>query len=466
MANQTEEQMRREARRRSLKRRHHRQLFIVVAAIVVVLFLANLLTKSREYSDTENRSLAQRPGIMAGGLRDGTYFKDFDTYYSDQFVLRDQFVKLKFIGNWLLHIRESSGVLIGKDKYQFEIPVSPDEAQEKSTIKKINDFYNLEPGIETRMMIVPGSSAILTDKLPANAAVADQAKDIKDFYEQIDDGIETIDVTGILRRSDPDNLYYRTDHHWTSGGAFTVFKSVAGKLGIEAPVGYDHYTVSTSFKGTLSSKSGDFVGKDSVEIYAPKSDKVNYYVTYPDSQEKRSSIFKPEMLKTKDKYTVFFGGNHPLVEINTTADTGRNLLVLKDSYANSFMQFMTPYYDRIIMVDPRYYYDNINMVISNYDINEILYLYSADTLFSDTSLSDALEAAIDAQTEEEQKAKKEKDGDDAEADTAGQAETTADGSGSDDGESATSEDSGDTEDTGEADDAAEDQEDDGSGGGT
>ena len=408
MTNPSEEQLRREARRRMLKRRHHRQLFQVVAVIVVVLFFANLLTRSREYSDTENRSLAQKPGIMAGGLRDGTYFKDFDTYYSDQFVLRDQFVKLKFIGNWLLHIRESSGVLIGKDKYQFEIPVTPDEKQVKSAAKKINVFYNLDQGIATRMMIVPGSAAVLTDKLPANAAVRDQAKDIKQFYEEIDDGIDTIDVTGILKRSDPENLYYRTDHHWTSGGAFTVFKAVAAKLGIEAPVGYDHYTVSTSFKGTLSSKTGDFVGKDSVEIYAPKSEKVNYYVVYPSAKEKRSSIFKPEMLKTKDKYTVFFGGNHPLVEINTTADTGRNLLVLKDSYANSFMQFLTPYYDKIIMVDPRYYYDNLNMVLSNYDINEILYLYSADTLFSDTSLSDALEAAIEAKTEEEKKEKKAK----------------------------------------------------------
>ena len=386
--------------KRSLIRKHHRLVFKTVMALIVLFFLANLLTPSKKTSDSENRSLEQRPRITAGGLRDGSFAGDFDTYYSDQFVLRNQFIKLKFIGNALLHIKENNGVLIGKEKYQFEIPAVPDEKLEANTTQKINDYAKAIDGIETRMMIVPGSAAILKDKLPAAASVSDQAKDIKEFYSRVDDGIQKIDVTKILKKADADNLYYKTDHHWTSEGAYTVFKAAARELGIKKPVRYNKYTVSTSFKGTLSSKSGDFIGKDTIEIFVPKSSETTYYVSYPDAQEKRASIFKPEMLDTKDQYTVFFGGNHPLVEINTTAGTGRNLLILKDSYANSFVQFLIPYYDHIIMVDPRYYYDNVNMVVSNYGINEILYLYSADTVFTDTSLADALEAATDAATEE------------------------------------------------------------------
>lgn len=407
MSNDMTPQQKREAYRRMLVRFHHRLAFRVIAILVVLLFVVNLIVPSKDYSETENRGLAKRPGIMAGGLADGTYFEDFDTYYSDQFVLRDQFVKLKFIGNMLFHIRESSGVYIGKKGFQFEIPEAANQKVTRNTIKKINEFYELNQGIKTHMMIVPASAVILKDRLPANAAVTDQAAQIEAYYDKIHADIDTIDVTEILRKANRDDLYYKTDHHWTSPGAYTVFKKTANDLGIDAPVGYDRYLVSTSFKGTLSSKSGDFIGKDKVEIYLPKNKEINYYVSYPDAKEKRATIFKPEMLKEKDHYTVFFGGNHPLVEINTTAGTGRNLLVIKDSFANAFMQFLTPYYDKIIMVDPRYYYDNLRMVLSNYDINEILYLYSADTIFTDTSLADALDAAITAQKEEEKDKKKE-----------------------------------------------------------
>ena len=104
-------------------------------------------------------------------------------------------------------------------------------------------------------------------------------------------------------------------------------------------------------------------------------------------------MFNSEKLEEKDKYTVFFGGNHPLVEIHTTAQTGKNLLLFKDSYANSIVQFIYPYYDNIIMVDPRYYYEDISQVIKNNKISDVLFCYSGNILFTDVSLSDCLEGA-------------------------------------------------------------------------
>ena len=344
MAIQPEAQPKSQTRRTALERYHQRLLFAVVMAMIALLFLANLVTRSREFSETENRGLAQRPGISSKGLKDGSFFDDFDTYYSDQFVLRDQFFKTNYTGNRLLHIREMSGVLVGKANHQFEEPVTPDSDLEKATTDRINEFHSAHEGIKTRVMVVPGSAAVLTDKLPANAPVANQTKDIADFYGQLDEGIETIDVSSVLKKADHDNLYYKTDHHWTSNGAYTAFNGAAEQLGIDAPVKYDHYKVSTSFRGTLTSKTGDFSGKDTVEIYAPKDSKVRYYVVYPSAGEKRASIYKPEMLDTKDQYTVFFGGNYPLVEINTTADNGRNLLVLKHAVSDTVLQ--PDYHDR------------------------------------------------------------------------------------------------------------------------
>ena len=163
-------------------------------------------------------------------------------------------------------------------------------------------------------------------------------------------------------------------------------------MGIHNPAsGYDVYTVTDSFEGTLSSKSGSHAVKDPIEIYTAQGFDMAYYVTYPD-QEKVSSLYRRECLDVKDKYTVFFGGNHPQLEISTTANNDRKLLIFKDSYANCFVQFLVPYYEKIIMVDARYYYDSIESTITSQSITDILFLYSADTLVKDTSLADVLSA--------------------------------------------------------------------------
>ena len=105
-------------------------------------------------------------------------------------------------------------------------------------------------------------------------------------------------------------------------------------------------------------------------------------------------MFVSSALDTKDKYTVFFGGNHPLVTLKTTANTGKVLLLFKDSYANCFVQFLIPYYDQIVMVDPRYYYDNADQLITQRAVTDVLFLYKDSTFIADTALSDTLNAGL------------------------------------------------------------------------
>ena len=166
-------------------------------------------------------------------------------------------------------------------------------------------------------------------------------------------------------------------------------------MGIEAPItDYDVYPVSTVFTGTLASKSGRFNTCDTVELYVPKTD-VLYAVTYydqSDAVEKGASMYDMEALENRDKYTVFFGGNHPRVDIRTTAETGRRLLLFKDSYANCMVQFLFPYFEEIVMVDPRYYYDNASPLMTQHSITDVLYLYNCDTFMTDTSIADVLAA--------------------------------------------------------------------------
>ncbi len=109
-------------------------------------------------------------------------------------------------------------------------------------------------------------------------------------------------------------------------------------------------------------------------------------VNYISEQFKSSTLFKSEALNTKDKYEVFTGGNHPLINIKSTGDPSKKLLLIKDSYANCFLPFLTSHYGEIFVVDLRYYYDNINTLIENNSITDLLFLFNANTFNSDDSI--------------------------------------------------------------------------------
>ena len=379
-------------RQAAQRRRMHNVLLAFVFLLIVLLFLLiNLFTRDREFSESENRNLSQKPAFSLSALIDGSYFSGITDWYNDQFFARDGWISLKLWEDSLLGRKESGDVYLCENDYLIAKPEVPDEAALSETISAVNQFASDHSEISTRMMLVPGAASILSDYLPANAPVRDQLQDIENVRAQLDGRIQFLDVAETLKAHASEDIYYKTDHHWTSLGAYYAFTANSGTMGIGTPVeDYDIYTVATDFEGTLASKSGSHAVTDNIQIYVPKDTDISYYVSYSDGGDKVCSIYNSSALEAKDKYTVFFGGNHPLVEIRTTANNSRNLLVFKDSYANCFMQFLIPYYENIIMIDPRYYYDNIDSVLNSYGITDVLYLYSADTFLKDTSLTDVL----------------------------------------------------------------------------
>lgn len=383
------------------RRKHNMCLTYVFFAIVAVFALVNLIVPTREFSESENRKLAQRPAFSMSALADGSYFSDLNSYYADQFFARDRWISMRLWEDQLLGRKESGGVYLGHDGYLIGKPETPDADALERTASAIEGFASAHEGLEVRMMLVPDAASVLQDKLPKNAPVRDQLADIAAVEARFGETVRFLPVADALKEHASEQLYYRTDHHWTSLGAYYAFSAAAGGLGIDAPVSdYQVYTVSDRFQGTLASKSGSRSSKDAIQIYTPLGTDVQYYVNYPDTQTKTRSMYVSGKLEEKDQYTVFFGGNHPVVELHTTAGNGKSLLVFKDSYANCFMQFLTPYYENIIMVDPRYYYDDVNTLITSNGITDVLFLYSADTYLKDTALADVLNASLEAAAEE------------------------------------------------------------------
>ena len=372
------------------RRLQGRYLSWLLVGTVLLFAVLGIALPDREFSDNENRKLAGLPEVTFSGILDGSVLQDLGSYVADQFPLRDTWISLNLWMNRTLGWEESKGVLFGADDYLIQVPSAPHETQHARNLQAISAFAAAHQDVNTVMTVVPNAVTIHADKLPEYVPVRDQLVDIAHIRDTVE-GVNFVDVTQKLLDHNDEQLYYRTDHHWTSLAASYAFEEIAPALDIQAPDRYTYeiYTVSKSFEGTLSSKAGSHGVKDTVEVFAPATE-IEYYVTYGDNKNGICSMYNREALEGKDHYTVFFGGNYGRVDITTTADTGRVLLVFKDSYANCFMQFVYPYFDHIVMIDPRYYYDNLENVLKSEGVTDILYLYNMDTFAGDTSLADVL----------------------------------------------------------------------------
>jgi len=383
----------RSPRRRSplqLNRRLQGQLLSWLLIIMIAGFLiVGLAIKDKDFSDTENRNLTRFPKLTFSGVLDGSFLQNLGDYVADQFPGRNFWISVNLKANQLLGRKEAGGVYLCGE-YLIQIPSEPNWEQAERNLAAVDAFSEKYPELNMVMSVVPNSVVINSALLPENAPVRDQLSDLDWIDEQLEK-VPFVDVTEALQAHDDEYLYYKTDHHWTSLAAKYAFHALAEPLKIR-PVeesAYTSYLVSNSFEGTLSSKSGSHAATDSVEIYIPHTN-IDYYVSYADTGEKISSFYRRSALTAKDHYTVFFGGNYSRIDVTTTADTERALLIFKDSYANCMVQFLYPYYDHITIIDPRYYYDNIDLVVKSEGITDVLFLYNADTFLGDTSLADVL----------------------------------------------------------------------------
>ena len=356
------------------------------AAVFTALTLA---LPKKDFSERENRKLADPPKLSLAALADGSFADDAGRYFSDRFFRRDFWIRWQLRGRTLLGLRENGGVWLGKKGSLFLIPQTPDGENLARNLEAMDGFAAAHEDIRTYVAVIPNAFTVQPERLPAFAPAPDQKEQLRRIAASLPHAA-FLDVTEALKARGGEYLYYRTDHHWTSLGAYVAFTAMAPEMGITTPVAdYEIRPVSVSFYGTLASKSGRFRSPDAVEIYLPQTD-ILYNVTYPDTMRKTASLYDRDALNGKDQYLVFFGGNHPRVDIATTAGTGRRLLLIKDSYANCMVQFLYPYFDEIIMIDPRYYYENAGPLLTRHGVTDILYLYNCDTFVNDTSLADLL----------------------------------------------------------------------------
>ena len=318
-------------------------------------------------------------------------------------MLRNMFIKIKSSFDTSLGSTESNNVFMCKDNYLMENISKADAKKMENNYNSLAKLKQLYPNINMDFMLVPNAANIMSDKLPLFAVTEDQNKQMDDFFKKIQSiGINPVDVRATFKKNkEKIELYYHTDHHWTTDGAYLAYQDFAKKNKLNSNIKYDALAVKNDFRGTLASKSGFTNGlNDMIKIYLPKEGQnyKNSVIFYSDTKEKTTEFYKLNNLKKKDTYTVFGGSNHPIYSIKTPVSSQRKLLLIKDSYANSFIPFLSQDYREIIVIDPRYFFDDISEIIKANGITDILFLYNANTFFNDNSLDMMISASKDIST--------------------------------------------------------------------
>lgn len=377
--------------------RKDKVISFVFAGVLAAGFLWNVLTPSRSYSERENRYLQEFPSISADRLFSGQFGKDFETYTTDQFPMRDSWVALKTLAGLAMLRPDNGRVYFGENQRLFEIPEAADAGLQQPNCRAVAAFLEkvtqMDPTIRTAVMLAPTATTILKEELPAFAPVADEEALIHCMELALGESVVFCDPTSVLMdQTDRDSLYYRTDHHWTTKGAFLAYQALAEAQGLEPLQESDFRieTVADDFYGTLYSKANlPLIPADTIERYMPNRENP-CTLTNDGGKTVRDSLYDVSYLEGRDKYAYFLGGNYPLTEIRTSVTNGRHLLVIKDSYAHALVPFLTAHYETISMVDLRYFKEDLADWMTDKEITDVLVLYNASTFAADRQLAAAL----------------------------------------------------------------------------
>lgn len=376
-------------------------IIIVFIGFFVLISGASLIIKDREFSPNENRYLAETPELSWDNILSGKFQDGLEDYLRDQVCFRDGWITVKTGIQKACGDTDIGGAYVGKDGYDFEkiTPEDVDEKQVDRNIKAVEDYFMTASETIDRQklsfLLVPTSGLVMQEKLPKNARLFDQAKYIDQVQKAMKD-YNFVDVRDTLMDHNDEYIYYKTDHHWTSAGACLAYDAWSERTGGEAEKedGLAKNVVSDKFRGSLYSKILDADSAyDEIWTYGLQKDEAfgskDCTVTI-DEKQQLDSIYDDEKLQEKDKYAYFLGGNYGQVHIQNqkaaSKAKGKNILIIKDSFANSFVPFVTQDYENIYMVDLRYYNGDMKAYLQEHEITDVLVLYNVSNFISDRNI--------------------------------------------------------------------------------
>ena len=359
---------------------------LIFLAFIGAFFILNLVLPDSQFSEQENRYLQMRPEFSFKSLFSGDYTSKFETYTTDQFTFRDEWITLKAASELALGKQENNDVHLCENGTLIEGFKRPENSVLDSNMSALNSLVG-NTDAKVYFALIPDKSDLYSSLLPKNAP-NDSEKEVIDYcYGQ--SNATNVDMYSALSAHKDEYIFYRTDHHWTSLGAYYGLSALAESMGLPCPA-LDSYTdrhvVSEEFYGTTWSSSGfSWVDPDTMETFvnAPEGLKVT---SYPQGSPVEGKLYDFSFLEKKDKYSMFMGGNCPMHVIETGNEDKPSLLILRDSYMDSLIPFLLDDFSEIHVLDLRYYRASLKAYIEQNDFDNVLVCYSVSNFCSDSNI--------------------------------------------------------------------------------
>ncbi|MEG2539112.1 MAG: DHHW family protein [Clostridium sp.] len=353
---------------------------IAIFIIPLIAFsLLLLLTDDRDFSESENRVLQTMPEFSTYGLFKGKYTKTFETYISDQFPFRDSFVAGKTMLDKSMLKKEGNGVYFGDNGYLLQKINTPSES---TMDKAVNNILAMKKeGYKISTLFIPSSALVYNNLLPKYVDPEKENDSLDYLKNSLSGKVNNIELRNDLIGERDNYLYYRTDHHLTSRGSYRVYRSYMDSINRPSHniADYRIEDASNSFYGSLYSKVIDIsLSPDTINLYHLRNSESSYRVTR--DGKVYNDIYFRERLKEKDKYKVFLNDNYPYMKITGNQKASEELVIIKDSYANSIIPFLLDHYRSIHVVDPRYYNTGMKDVLESINCKKLLYIFSLENI--------------------------------------------------------------------------------------
>ena len=357
------------------------------------------LLPDREISREENRPLQTLPKLTLTRLVSGKFSSELSTYYADQFPLRDSFVGAKALAELALGKGENDGILLG-DGGQLArrlfhlsssygtLPSATDAYDPNLLSQKVGAIAKLAKGAEIPTAVLLPARAIDV----ASSAFSYPKKGSESLLDRLQRGLVGVRYGDLneqlkLAYDRGEEVWYKTDHHWTTLGAYYAYCQVLTSLGMEEEIlplsAFERKTVSTSFYGTLYSASGmKFAGPDRVELFL--SGHEDEYRVIADGKE-LSGLYSFDALSEKDHYSIFLDGTHDTVTIARKDGEERPvLLILKDSFANSLAPFLAEHFNLVLLnlSSQRLDFGDPLSLVEQYGASRLLLVWSVENLLT------------------------------------------------------------------------------------
>ena len=383
-------------------------LLLLAALFAVGLF--SICDTDATYSESERRKLKTAPALTLSSLLDGSFFSDFTDYYADTFPGREALMDVNRSLNGFyyfdaLDLDGAASLILdfttnGAEQGEAlteDVPkeTTPDETQPPQEVKepeklgsillvgdtafdipyanheKIPEYAaavnaiaeTLGSGVSTYWMPVPNSAEFYTPDA-YHSGENSQAAIFEECREQLNSNITYVDAYSTLEEHQEEYLYFRTDHHWTHLGAYYAYTALGEAAGFTAdPISEFRQGQWDNFVGSMYTYSANYPqakvlkeNPDTVYYWQPRVECfTNYYSSTSLSDPMASGTICRLDDTVTNKYLTFMGGDHPVTVVETETD-GPAILVIKESYGNPLISWLTGHYSKIILIDPREYF--------------------------------------------------------------------------------------------------------------